>query len=279
MIANSTMRSLEKFYACFRSSGAFAPLILITLVSCGPNNQNRHSPTRQDLVAQETSCAQAGGFPDRVYGIDGNVAVACLTRPILVEGPPVRNRVIGRTSSENVSERLRLLVETQCKTRGWAQNTDRWTRCVQESRPSLAASQIVHSEPAFNNALLVYDAAARRCESAGLRRGTNEFERCSIQAHANIHAEMIERTTAHQTARIAEAERLQAIEMARAGAERARRQEQGMRMMELGLGMAAHGSNSSFPLNDRAPRTYTVNGNTYTCQTFGSATNCLPLRR
>ena len=174
---------------------------------------------------------------------------------------------------------LAALVNSYCFSLGWNQGSPQWQRCEQSARTSIAASGVLQSSVLSERAFAIDSAALGRCETAGLRRGTNEFERCSIQAHTNLRAEMTERTTAQQTAQRLDAERLQAIEMARADAERARRQEQGMRMMELGLGMAAQGSNPNSRPDNSGPRTYTVNGNTYTCQTFGAATNCLPLRR
>jgi hypothetical protein len=67
--------------------------------------------------------------------------------------------------------------------------------------------------------------------------------------------------------------------MARAEAERARRRDQGLRMMELGLGMAAQGGRSAPSSSLSAPMNITVNGNTYSCQTIGANTNCMSLTR
>jgi hypothetical protein len=178
-------------------------------------------------------------------------------------------------SSASSPSSLTALVNSYCSSLGWNQGSPQWQRCEQSARTSIAASDVLQSSILSERAFAIDSAALGRCETAGLRRGTTEFERCSIQAHTNLRAEMAERATMQRL----EAERLQAIELARADAERVRRQEQGMRMMELGLGMAAQGSNPNSRPDNSGPRTYTVNGNTYTCQTFGTATNCLPLRR
>lgn len=65
--------------------------------------------------------------------------------------------------------------------------------------------------------------------------------------------------------------RLEAIEMARAEAEKARREERSLRMMQLGLGMAA-GAYSAPP--PPQTRTYIINGRSFHCSTTGGITNC-----
>jgi hypothetical protein len=119
-------------------------------------------------------------------------------------------------------------------------------------------------------------AASQRCDAAGLRRGTTEFANCSIQAQANIGFEADRNQQASRQAAAAEAGRddlQRAIEMARADAERARRDAQSARLVELGLGMAA--GRTSRPASISGTRTYNVNGRTFTCTTTGSITNCL----
>lgn len=65
-----------------------------------------------------------------------------------------------------------------------------------------------------------------------------------------------------------------AIEMARADAERERRDRQSNRLIELGLGMAAGGNRRPAPQSNDGIRTYNVNGRSFTCTTSGPFTNC-----
>jgi len=85
-------------------------------------------------------------------------------------------------------------------------------------------------------------------------------------------------TAARQTATfqgstsLAEADRQRAIEAARADAERDRREQQNLRLMELGLGMMA-GSRPAQP-QPSSTRTYNINGRFFTCTTSGAFTDC-----
>lgn len=64
-----------------------------------------------------------------------------------------------------------------------------------------------------------------------------------------------------------------AIEMARADADRDRRERQNMRMIELRFGMMAGGRPSS-PSSFDDSRTYHLNGRTFRCTTRGNSTDC-----
>lgn len=65
-----------------------------------------------------------------------------------------------------------------------------------------------------------------------------------------------------------------AIEMARADAERERRDRQSNRLIELGLGLAAGANRPPAPRSNDGIRTYNVNGRSFTCTTSGPFTNC-----
>lgn len=94
--------------------------------------------------------------------------------------------------------------------------------------------------------------------------------RCGTTAAPNTSAR--QPATFQDGASLAEADRLRAIEAARADAERDRREQQSLRLMELGLGMMA-GSRPAQP-QPSSTRTYNVNGRFFTCTTSGAFTDC-----
>lgn len=96
--------------------------------------------------------------------------------------------------------------------------------------------------------------------------------RCGTTAAPNTAAR--QPATFQDGASLAEADRLRAIEAARADAERERRERQNLRMIELGLGMAAGANRPPPPPSNDGIRTYNVNGRMFTCTTSGTFTNC-----
>jgi TPR repeat protein len=187
----------------------------------------------------------------------------------------------ARSANPDPIDELNSLISSDCRTRGLRQSTSRWTQCEQQARTRYAASGILNDPAAVRSVLSNHAVADSRCFAGGLQRGTNDFEVCALQARTNIRAETSAGIQGQLQAAVtqrAEADRQQAIAMAQAEAESRRRDEQSRRMVEFGLGLAAQG-NRPEPSRYDGPRTITVNGNSYTCQTVGTMTNCFPLRR
>jgi hypothetical protein len=110
--------------------------------------------------------------------------------------------------------------------------------------------------------------AALRQEEVRLRNAiASRMEGDRRQADQNARA-AADAAASHQ-----QADLQRAIEMARADAERERRERQSQRLMEIGFGMMA-GANRPPPPSNDGIRTYNVNGRMFTCTTSGTFTNC-----
>lgn len=265
-------------------------VISATIGACAPTSSIPSTTQTQRVMRMTTGSDTLLRYHYSNFGSsDGGRArdlarIDCSGGQLLVESDRVvgsnRNEItyVCRNSSPTLTSSLSLedLVSRQCNARGWNQGSPSFGRCQQEMRISYAAAGLREDAPRANRMVQVSEQAAQRCGSAGLRRGTTEFASCSIQAQANIGLEVDRNQQASRQAAAAEAGRddlQRALEMARADAERARRDAQSARLVELGLGMAA--GRTSRPASSDGTRTYNVNGRTFTCTTTGSITNCL----